>query len=183
MIFKGSVNPSARTPGRSSPVLVHIAEAVQASCSAYPLFERKTVEDAARRLRARRWRLLREQSNPVRTRGRDRSARRAARDVRVVSVGVGEYPSQEPKRFAKMGCAKYLTQRELLQKTMEINTQSMDQLRAIMYKNVPTVRISDTFERAADGDGPLRAQHEKTQHPAPARRKVVRFDEKLKSNN
>jgi hypothetical protein len=30
---------------------------------------------------------------------------------------------------------------------LEINTQSMDQLRTILYKHIPTVRISDTFER------------------------------------
>jgi hypothetical protein len=46
-------------------------------------------------------------------------------------------------RFAK----KYLVSVQLLQKTLEINTQSMDQLRTILFKNVPTIRISDTFER------------------------------------
>jgi uncharacterized protein len=35
---------------------------------------------------------------------------------------------------------------QLLQKTLEINTQSMDQLRHILFKEVPTVRISETFE-------------------------------------
>jgi hypothetical protein len=36
---------------------------------------------------------------------------------------------------------------QLLQKTLEINTQSMDQLRHILFKDVPTVRISDTFDK------------------------------------
>jgi hypothetical protein len=36
---------------------------------------------------------------------------------------------------------------QLLQKTLEINTQSMDQLRHILFKHVPTVRINDTFEQ------------------------------------
>ena len=36
---------------------------------------------------------------------------------------------------------------QLLQKTLEINTQSMDQLRHILFKHVQTVRISDTFEQ------------------------------------
>jgi hypothetical protein len=36
---------------------------------------------------------------------------------------------------------------ELLQKTLEINTQSMDQLRTILFRDIPTIRISDTFER------------------------------------
>ena len=36
---------------------------------------------------------------------------------------------------------------QLLQKTLEINTQSMDQLRHVLFRNIPTVRISDTFEQ------------------------------------
>ena len=42
---------------------------------------------------------------------------------------------------------KLLVSVQLLQKTLEINTQSMDQLRTILFKDIPTVRISDTFER------------------------------------
>ena len=33
----------------------------------------------------------------------------------------------------------------MLQKTLEINTQSMDQLRAILLKTILTIRISDAF--------------------------------------
>ena len=46
-----------------------------------------------------------------------------------------------------MRWAKYLQSVQLLQKTLEINTQSMDQLRDILFKDIPTVRISDTFEK------------------------------------
>lgn len=42
---------------------------------------------------------------------------------------------------------KYLVSVQLLQKTLEINTQSMDQLREILFQDVPTIRISETFER------------------------------------
>src|SRR5207253_10116976 len=67
-------------------------------------------------------------------------------DLRVVNVGVGVYP--QPKRFL-MWLAKRIpfNSIELLQKTLEINTQSMDQLRTILFRDIPTVRISDTFER------------------------------------
>ena len=64
----------------------------------------------------------------------------------MVSVGVGVYPQPKPSwtmYFAK----KYLVTVELSQKMFEINTQSMEQLRAILYKDICTVRISDTFER------------------------------------
>ena len=67
-------------------------------------------------------------------------------DVRVVNVGVGVYP--EPKRGLKRWFAKkYLVSVQLLQKTLEVNTQSMDQLRKILFEDVPTIRISDTFEQ------------------------------------
>ena len=45
--------------------------------------------------------------------------------------------------FAK----KYLVSVQLLQKTLEVNTQSMDQLRAILFKDIKTIRVSDTFEK------------------------------------
>jgi hypothetical protein len=32
-------------------------------------------------------------------------------------------------------------------KTLEINTQSMDQLRHVLFRHIPTIRISDTFEQ------------------------------------
>jgi hypothetical protein len=68
-------------------------------------------------------------------------------DIRVVSVGVGEYPPKPLKRFSKMWWAKkyYPESVELMQKVMEINTQSMDQLHAIMFKDVPTIRVNDSF--------------------------------------
>jgi hypothetical protein len=71
---------------------------------------------------------------------------KARADIRVVSVGVGEYPPRQPKRFSKMWFAtRYIESVTLLQKVMEINTQSMDQLRAIMFKDVPTIRINESF--------------------------------------
>lgn len=66
------------------------------------------------------------------------------KNVRLVSVGVGMYP--EPKPGLKMWLAKkFLVSVQLLQKTLEINTQSMDQLRQILFGDVPTIRISDSY--------------------------------------
>ena len=68
--------------------------------------------------------------------------------LRVVNIGVGVYP--EPKRslFNKMRWYRYLRSVQLLQKTLEIDTQSMDRLREILCKRIPTVRISDAFEKS-----------------------------------
>lgn len=65
--------------------------------------------------------------------------------LRVVSIGVGVYP--EPKRWGMAWLFKRLLSVQLLQKTLNINTFSMEQLRAILFKDVETVRINDTFER------------------------------------
>ena len=37
---------------------------------------------------------------------------------------------------------------QLIQKTFEINTQSMEQLRAILFKHLQSVRINEKFERS-----------------------------------
>ena len=67
--------------------------------------------------------------------------------IRVVSVGVGVYPSPKSSWFSITKWAQKLMSVQLLQKTLEINTQSMDQLRHILFRHIPTVRISDTFEQ------------------------------------
>ncbi len=67
-------------------------------------------------------------------------------DLRVVSVGVGVYP-EPPQSFKMWLVKKFLLSVRLLQKTLEINTQSMDQIRVILFKDIPTIRISDTFEK------------------------------------
>jgi len=71
---------------------------------------------------------------------------RNATDIRVVNIGVGVYPEPKPS-LAMWFAKKYLVSVQLLQKTLEINTQSMDQLRTLLFKDVPTIRISDTFEQ------------------------------------
>lgn len=149
MIFKGSV---AQAHGRAATFVpgfgVPIGEAVQASCSAYPFFERKTVVTAA----GDHVELVDGgycANNPTLYAIADatRALSLPPESLRVVSVGVGNYPEPKQGLLSQMRWAKYLLSVQLLQKTLEINTQSMDQLRAILYKHVPTVRINDTFEK------------------------------------
>lgn len=146
MIFKANV---AQAHGRASTFVpgfgVNIADAVEASCSAYPFFERKVVRTS-----------MGEDielidggycaNNPTLYAIADaiHSLRRDRKDIRIVSVGVGIYPDPKPG-LAMWFAKKFLVSVQLLQKTLEINTQSMDQLRQILFKDVPTIRISDTF--------------------------------------
>ncbi|WP_109354058.1 patatin-like phospholipase family protein [Sphingorhabdus sp. EL138] len=149
MIFKGD---PGQAHGRAATFVpgfgITISDAVQASCSAYPFFERKMVTTSA----GDQIELLDGgycANNPTLYALADAASALNAspEDIRVVSIGVGVYP--EPKRsfLNPARWAKHLLSVQLLQKTLEINTQSMDQLRQILFKNVHTVRISDTFER------------------------------------
>lgn len=148
MIFKGDVAQAHGRVGTFKPGFgVSIADAVQASCSAYPFFERKTVTTAA----GDNVELVDGgycANNPTLYAIADAiSAMKKERsDLRVVSIGVGIYPEPKPRGLKMWFAKKYLLSVQLLQKTLEINTQSMDQLRAVLFKDVKTIRISDTFE-------------------------------------
>lgn len=148
MIFKADVGQAHGRKGTFTPGFgVTIADAVQASCSAYPFFNRKIVTTAA----GDRVELVDGgycANNPTLYAIADAitALRRERRDVRVVSVGVGVYPEPKPAILMRLA-RKYLVSLQLLQKTLEMNTQSMDQLRAILFGDISTVRISDTFER------------------------------------
>jgi predicted acylesterase/phospholipase RssA len=147
MIFKGNVAQAHGRVGTFAPGFgCTISDAVQASCSAYPFFDRKIVSTAA----GDHVELIDGgycANNPTLYAIADAvmAMKMAHADLRVVSVGVGVYP--EPPPSFKMWFAKKLLSVRLLQKTLEINTQSMDQLRSILFKDIPTIRISDTFEK------------------------------------
>lgn len=149
MIFKASIGQSHGRKGTFIPGFgVTIGDAVQASCSAYPFFDRKTVTTA----KGDTIELVDGgycANNPTLYAIADAVAalKLPPEQIRVVSVGVGIYPEPKKSLFSAMYWAKYLKSVQLLQKTLEINTQSMEQLRAILFKHVPTVRISDTFEK------------------------------------
>ncbi|MGZ4972902.1 MAG: patatin-like phospholipase family protein, partial [Limisphaerales bacterium] len=124
---------------------VKIAEAVQASCSAFPFFKRINVTTSD----GKKFELADGgycANNPTLYAIADALELAEKREnIRVVSLGVGIYP--EPKYwFYKKWIRKFPAVR-LLQKTLDVNTNSMDQLRDILFNDVPTIRISDTFSR------------------------------------
>jgi patatin-like phospholipase/acyl hydrolase len=146
MVFKASKEQAHGRLGTFKPGFgCTIADAVQASCSAYPFFEKKMVSthlgdfelvDGGYCANNPTLYALADVIGPL---GQERP------NVRVVSIGVGEYPTPKPRRFSKMWWARFLQSVTLLQKTLEINTQSMDQLRAILFKDVQTIRISEAY--------------------------------------
>ena len=146
MIFKAHVG---QAHGRSATFVpgfgVSIAQAVKASCSAYPFFQRTIVKTS----KGEDVELIDGgycANNPTLYALADavEALGRSRQDIRLVSVGVGIYP--DPKPSLKMWFAKkYILTAQLLQKTLEINTQSMDQLRQVLFGDVPTIRISDAY--------------------------------------
>src|SRR5216684_860433 len=146
MIFKAS---AAQAHGRHSTFVpgfgCTIAEAVQASCSAYPFFEKHIVTTG----KGERVELIDGgycANNPTLYAIADAviAIKKLHSDLRVVSIGVGVYP--EPKRWRSWLAKRFLSV-QLLQKTLNVNTVSMEQLRVILFKDIWTVRINDTFER------------------------------------
>jgi len=146
MIFKGSVAQAHGRVGTFVPGFgVSIADAVKASCSAYPFFERTIVRTS-----------MGEDielidggycaNNPTLYAIADavQALQSDRKDIRLVSIGVGVYPDPKPSLLMRLA-KKYLVSVQLLQKTLEINTQSMDQLRQILFHDIPTIRISDSY--------------------------------------
>jgi uncharacterized protein len=148
MIFKSDVAQAHGRVGTFTPGFgVTIAEAVRASCSAYPFFERSKVKTSTGDIIE----LIDGgycANNPTLYAIADAvvALKKNRADLRVVSIGVGVYPEPKPRGWKMWFAKKYIVSVQLLQKTLEINTQSMDQLRSILFKDVETIRISDTFE-------------------------------------
>jgi uncharacterized protein len=147
MIFKASTAQAHGRTGTFAPGFgCTIGDAVQASCSAYPYFDRKTVRtqtgddielvDGGYCANNPTLYAIADAIGPLNI---------PRENIRVVSVGVGEYPAPKPPLFSISRWTRYLLSVRLLQKTLEINTQSMDQLRVILFKTISTIRISDAF--------------------------------------
>lgn len=147
MIFKGSVAQAHGRTGTFVPGFgVTVSDAVQASCSAFPFFERKVIETSA----GDKVELFDGgycANNPTLYAIADavRALKKSPTALRVVSVGVGTYP--EPKRTLVQRLRRKTPGVQLLQKTLEVNTQSMEQLRSVLFGDIRTIRINDTFER------------------------------------
>ena len=146
MIFKGDVS---QAHGRHATFIpgfgCTIADAVTASCSAYPFFDRTVVSTSD----GKSVELFDGgycANNPTLYAIADavKALGRTPPELRVVSVGVGVYP--EPASW-KSWLKTWLWSLQLLQKTLNVNTGSMEQLCSILFKDALTIRINDTFER------------------------------------
>jgi len=154
MIFKADVKQAhGRTASFVPGFGCTIAEAVRASCSAYPYFERTVIRTSV----GERVELIDGgycANNPTLYGIADalRVLQKGTADLRVLSVGVGVYP--EPARWSLkylrayvMECVLGFSTSQLLQKTLNVNTASMEQLRTILFGDIRTVRVNDRFNK------------------------------------
>lgn len=129
-----------------------IADAVTASCSAYPYFEKcvlTTSTESEVELVDGGYCA----NNPTLYAIADAvtGLKKPLEELRIVSVGVGVYPQPKhwysPKYWYGLIGKRFVgfTGIELLQKTLNVNTESMEQLRYILYGNVQAVRMNDTY--------------------------------------
>lgn len=151
MIFKAHIG---QTHGRKASFVpgfgVKIGDAVQASCSAYPYFNRKTVVTSI----GDNIELIDGgfcANNPTLYAIADATVALGipAENIRVVSLGCGNYPPPPVNWWTTDYWKQKTPGVQLLQKTLEINTQSMEQLRVILYKHIQTIRISQSFPEPA----------------------------------
>jgi patatin-like phospholipase/acyl hydrolase len=142
-IFKTSVEQAHGSKDSFQPGFgCTIAEALIASCSAYPYFDRPEL------LTGKGDRILAADggfcaNNPTLYAIADatRSLKQEYDALRVFSLGVGSYP--EPWTFRRL--VKFWPGVPFIQKILGVNTCSMETLRGILFNNVRTIRISETF--------------------------------------
>jgi len=151
MIFKTHIGHAYGMTGSFVPGFgVKIADAVQASCAAYPYFNRKTVVtsngDSVELIDGGFC-----ANNPTLYAIADATVALGIppENIRVVSLGCGNYPPPPVKWWTLDYWKQKTPGVQLLQKTLEINTQSMDQLRVVLYKHIQTIRISQSFSEPA----------------------------------
>ncbi len=147
IIFK--TNPRQAYAGRASfePGFgATIADAVIGSCSAYPFFKKKFVTmGRSERVEVRDGGFVANNPTLYAIADATESLGYSRTEVRVVCIGVGEYPAPKLPAWSVRKWASKLPTMKFLQKTLEINTQSMDDLRKALFREVPTIRINNKY--------------------------------------
>jgi predicted acylesterase/phospholipase RssA len=152
MIFKAHVGQAHGSKGTFEAGFgARVADAVVASCSAYPIFSRKLVQTTNGAIELIDGGYCANNPTLYAIVDATKALGYANADLRVVSVGVGNYP--EPPRYWHNWAIERFFLVRLLHKTLGINTHSLEQLAALLCTDVRMVRINDSFtspDMAAD---------------------------------
>ncbi|POR41808.1 patatin-like phospholipase family protein [Methylobacterium sp. V23] len=163
IIFKTSRGQAFAGAGTFEPGFgCTIADAVVGSCSAYPFFLKKMVTTGrGDRIEVRDGGFVANNPTLYAIADATKSLGHSPTMVRVVSVGVGEYPAPNLSvTSARKWLNKWPTVK-FAQKLLEINTQSMEQLRGVLFGAVPTLRINTSYTQPEMATDMLEADMEK----------------------
>lgn len=124
-----------------------LADAVQASCSAYPFFCRTTVTlPSGDKVELADGGYCANNPSLYAIADATLAYKVNRADIRLLSVGVGIYPTPPKPITSPMRYASMLPSVKLLQRVLEINTQSMDRLRSILFdKDIRMVRVNGRY--------------------------------------
>ena len=127
-----------------------IADAVRASCGAYPFFRRVSLTTSVgETIDAMDGGYCANNPTLYAIADASEALKIPLSQIRVLSVGVGEYPPVR-KLLDPLWWLGQLPSVRLLQKTLEINTQSMEQLRSVLFdKDIRVVRVNEGFPEPA----------------------------------
>lgn len=152
LIFKNLVAQAYSSKGSFEPFFgVRVTDAVIASCSAYPFFNRHIIKKSNGDIVE-----LADggfcANNPTLYAIADATGalKHPHANVRVVSLGVGSYPDPPIWKVAgrvirNLALVRHAASSDFLQKTLGTNTRSMEVLTGILFEDVPTIRINDAF--------------------------------------
>lgn len=123
-----------------------IADAVVGSCSAYPFFLKKYVTTGrGDKIEVQDGGFVANNPTLYAIADATGSLGHAGENVRIVSVGVGEYPAPKlPATSARKWFSKWPTVK-FAQRVLEVNTQSMDELTKVLFGQLRTVRINTKY--------------------------------------
>lgn len=151
MIFKTSPDQAHGGESSFSPGFgVPVRDAVQASCSAIPFFKSKTVTtDKGETIELIDGGFCANNPTLYAIADATHALKKDHGELRVVSLGVGTYPPRQLPFWTWNYWKSKTPGVKIAHKTFEINTQSMEQLRKLLFKDVPTVRINQEFAEPA----------------------------------
>lgn len=146
MIFKGDVNQAFGRQSTFKPGFgAKVGEAVQASCSAYPIFDRMNVATSQGLVELVDGGYCANNPTLYAILDATKSLARNPECIRVLSVGVGEYPLPHYPIWNRSWWVQRVPHVKLLQKTFEFSSRSMEQIRPLLFPDVRTVRINDVY--------------------------------------
>lgn len=149
MIFKSRIEQAMGREASFSPGFgVSVSDAVQASCSAIPFFNRKIVQtDTGDQVELVDGGYCANNPTLYAITEAVKAFNIAPKAARVVSVGVGSYPPPYQSLLSGARWIDMLPCCRLSKKIFDINTQAMEQFQQIIFDDVPNVRISNTYEK------------------------------------